>query len=62
MHFVNFDRAFTELGVWQEGKLGNAQVKIVDSVKCRDTVLKIFSRVKEDPCVRYMDLSPNLWR
>ncbi len=60
--FVNFDRAFTELGVWKEGKLGSAKVMVVDSVKCRDTVLKIFSRTKEDLGIRIMDLDPRLWR
>lgn len=60
--FVNFDRAFTELGVWKEGRLGNAKVMVVDSEKCRDTVLKIYSRAKEDLCIRIMDLDPQLWR
>lgn len=60
--FINFDRAFTELGVWKEGKLGNAKVMIVDSVKCRDIVLKIYSRAEEDLCIRIMDLDPKLWR
>lgn len=60
--FVNFDRAFTELGVWKEGKLGNARVMVVDSVKCRDTVLKIHSRAKEDLFLELRDLDPALWR
>lgn len=60
--FINFDRAFTELGVWKEGRLGNAKVMVVDSVKCRDTVLKIYSRAQEDLCIRIMDLDPQLWR
>lgn len=60
--FINFDRAFTELGVWKEGRLGNAKVMIVDSVKCRDTVLKIYSRAQEDLCIRVMELDPKLWR
>lgn len=60
--FVNFDRAFTELGVWKEGTLGNAKVMIVDSEKCRDTVLKIYSRAQEDLCIRIMDLDSQLWR
>lgn len=60
--FVNFDRAFDELGVWKEGRLGNARVMVVDSVKCRDTVLKIYSRAEEDLCIRIMDLDPKLWR
>lgn len=60
--FINFDRAFTELGVWKEGKLGNAKVMVVDSVKCRDTVLKIYARAQEDVCIRIMDLDPKLWR
>ena len=61
-NFINFDRAFTELGVWKEGKLGNARVMVVDSVKCRDTVLKIYSRAKEDLWTRIRDLDPELWR
>lgn len=60
--FINFDRAFTELGVWKEGRLGNARVMVVDSVKCRDTVLKIYSRAEEDLCICIMDLDPKLWR
>ncbi len=60
--FVNFDRAFDELEVWKEGRLGNAKVMVVDSVKCRDAVLKIYSRAKEDLCIRKMELDPNLWR
>ena len=60
--FGNFDRAFTEVGVWQEGRLGNATVKIVDSVKCRDLLLRIYSRAQEDLCVHIMDLDPSLWR
>ena len=60
--FGNFDRAFTEMGVWQEGRLGNATVKIVDSVKCRDLLLRIYSRAQEDLCVHIMDLDPSLWR
>lgn len=60
--FVNFDLAFTELGVWKEGKLGNAKVMVVDSVKCRDAVLKIHSRAKEDLFLEIRDLDPELWR
>lgn len=60
--FVNFDRAFDECDVWKEGRLGNAVVKVVDSVKCRDTVLKIYSRAQEDLCIRIMELPPELWR
>ena len=60
--FVNFDRAFTELGVWKEGKLGNAKVMVVDSAKCRDTILKIYSRTNEDLWLEIRDLDPKLWR
>ncbi len=60
--YVNFDWAFTELGVWTEGRLGGAKVMVVDSVRCRDTVLKILSRAAEDLCIRIMDLDPSLWR
>ena len=61
-NFSDFNLAFDELGVWKEGRLGNARVMIVDSVKCRDTVLKIYSRAKEDLCIEKMELDPSLWR
>lgn len=60
--FVNFDRAFTELGVWKEGRLGNAKVMVVDSAKCRDAVLKIYSRTNEDLWLEIRELDPKLWR
>ncbi len=60
--YVNFNQAFDELEVWQEGKLGNAVVKILDAKKCRDTVLKIYSRANWDICIEKQTLPPELWR
>lgn len=61
-YFVNFDRAFTELGVWKEGRLGNAKVMLVDSKKCREVLLRIYARSTEDPCKGFQELDPALWR
>lgn len=60
--FVNFEKPLRELGAQKEGKLGNANVKIVDAKLCKEIILKICSRTTEDLCVRYMDLPESLYR
>ena len=60
--FPNFDKAFDYHGVQKIGKLGNADVKIVDAAKCAEVVLKIWSRATEDLCIRMMDLPEELYK
>ena len=59
--FVNFEKPLVELGALQYGKLGNAVVRIVDAKKCRDIILRIYSRTTEDLCIRMMELSQELY-
>lgn len=60
--FVNFEKALIELGAQKQGKLGSADVKIVDSVKCRDIILKIYGNTKEDLCIGYMDIPEEYYK
>lgn len=59
--FVNFEKPLVELGALQYGKLGNAVVRIVDAQKCRDIILRIYSRTTEDLCIRIMELPEELY-
>lgn len=58
--FVNFEKAFVELGAETFGKLGHAEVRIIDAVKCRDIVAKIYANSDRDSCIRYMEI-PDCW-
>lgn len=60
--FVNFEKPLLELGAQKFGKLGNAQVRIVEASRCKEILLKIFSRTTQDLCITYMDLPEELYR
>ena len=60
--FVNFEKPFVALGAQKFGKLGNAQVRIVDAGMCRDILLKIYSRADRDLCTGYMDIPEEYYR
>lgn len=60
--FINFEKPLAELGALTYGKLGNATVRIVDARKCRDIILRIYSRTTEDLCIRKMELPEQLYR
>jgi len=61
-HFPIFDKPFNELGVQTFGTLGNATVRIIDAKRCRDVVLKIYSRADRDVCLDYDELPEDLYR
>lgn len=60
--FVNFEKPLLELGAQKFGKLGNADVRIVDARACKEIVLKILSRTRQDLCIEYMDIPEELYR
>lgn len=60
--FVNFEKPLLELGAQKFGKLGNANVRIVDARACKEIVLKILSRTRQDLCIEYMDIPEELYR
>ena len=60
--FVNFEKPLIALGAQKSGRLGNAEVRIVDAKKCRDIILKIYSRTDKDLCIEYMDIPEELYR
>lgn len=60
--YVNFEKPLRELGTMKFGKLGNADVRIVDARLCKQIIMKICSRATEDLCVDFMDLPEALYR
>ncbi|MBP1573799.1 MAG: AAC(3) family N-acetyltransferase [Oscillospiraceae bacterium] len=54
--YVNFEPALVSSGAQTFGKLGNAEVRVVDAKKCREVIMKILSRAKEDLCVSYTEI------
>lgn len=61
VQYVNFEMPLLHNGAMSFGKLGNAQVRIVDAQKCRDVLLKIFSRTDRDLCIEKMDIPEELY-
>lgn len=60
--FVNFEKPLVQLGAQTMGKLGNADVRVVDAKKCQEILLKIFARADEDLCVAFMDIPEKLYK
>ena len=59
-NYPNFESALIATGAQHTGKLGNADVRIVDAAKCRDTVLRILSRADQDPEIQPLEI-PESW-
>lgn len=60
--FVNFEKAFIELGAQSSGKLGDADVKVVDAKMCEEILVKIYSNAKEDVCKEYKDVPESYYK
>jgi aminoglycoside 3-N-acetyltransferase len=60
--YVNFEKPLTELGAQTMGRLGNAEVRIVDAKKCRDIIMTIYSRATEDIFTEFRDIPEELYR
>ncbi len=60
-NFNNFEKAFIGLGAQKNGMLGDATVRVVDAAKCRDILLNIYSKTKENLCLEAGDIPETLW-
>lgn len=60
--YVNFEKPLVELGAQTAGKLGDAEVKIVDAAKCRQIVSRIYTRAEEDIFKEYREIPEALYR
>ena len=61
-NFGNFERPLTELGAINHGKLCDADVLVVDAAKCRDVLLGVYSKTKENLCQAPGNIPEKYWK
>lgn len=59
--YVNFEKPLVRLGAQTLGKLGSAEVRVVDAAKCRDIIMRIYSRAKEDIFTDFIEIPEELY-
>ena len=59
--YVNFEKPLIRLGAQKMGRLGNAEVRIVDARLCREIILRIYSRAKEDIFTEFREIPEELY-
>lgn len=60
--FGIFEKPMLEMGVQSFGKLGNAEVRIVDAMGCRRLLTEIFQRAEEDIFAQHIELPERLYK
>ena len=60
--YVNFEQPLIELGAQTTGRLGSADVRVVDAMRCREIVSRIYARAEEDIFCEYRELPQELYR
>ena len=61
-NFCNFEEPLVGLGAQTFGSLGDAQVRVVDAVKCRDVILSIYAKTDEHLCLVRRPIPEELWK
>jgi len=59
--YINFEKPLIALGAQRMGKLGNADVRIVDAKLCQEIINRIYRRAKEDIFCEYRDIPESLY-
>lgn len=62
LFFGIFEKPMVEMGVQTYGEFGNACVRIVDAMGCRELLTKIFTRAQEDIFAQHIDLPEFLYK
>lgn len=60
--YVNFEEPLIRLGAQSMGRLGNAEVRIVDATLCRDIIMRIYSRAREDIFLEFRTIPEELYK
>jgi len=60
-YFGNFEPAIEALGAQTHGKLGDADVLVVDAAAMQKIILRIYERADFDPCDGVQNLPETLW-
>lgn len=61
-YYVNFEEPFVRTGIQSFGRLGNAEVRILDAAAARELVLKAYARGNEAQFLRYGTIPEELYR
>lgn len=62
LFFGIFEKPMVEMGVQTFGRLGDAQVRIVDAMGCRKLITEIFHRSREDIFAQHIELPEALYK
>lgn len=62
LFYGNFEKPMVEMGVQTFGRLGNAQVRIVDAMACRQLIMRIYARATEDIFAQHIELPEELYK
>lgn len=60
--FGNFEKPMVEMGVQTFGKLGDACVRIVDAMGCRQLLSTIYTRATEDIFAQHIEIPEKLYK
>lgn len=62
VQYVNFEKPLLYHGAMTFGRLGNAQVRIVDAAKCKQVLLDIFAKADRDLCIEKMEIPEEFYQ
>lgn len=62
LFYGNFEKPMVEMGVQTFGSFCNARVGIVDAKGCRELILGIYERAKEDIFAQHIELPESLYK
>lgn len=62
LYYGNFEKPMVEMGVQTFGKLGDAQVRIIDAMGCRELIMEIYRRATEDIFAQHIELPESLYK
>lgn len=62
LFYGNFEKPLVDMGVQTFGTLGNAQVRVIDAMACRELIMKIYDRATEDIFAQHIELPEELYK
>ncbi len=62
LNFNNFEKAFIYHGAQTDGRIGDAYTRVVDAAKCKEVLLRIYSRTTENLCMTPGDIPEKYWK
>lgn len=62
IYYGNFEKPMVELGIQKFGRFGDAEVRIIDAMACRNLIMKIYKRATEDIFAQHIEIPEELYR